>query len=63
MKNKLMKSAFAALAAITIGSTVAPVVSAASENKEFDNTNENTQVFVLPTNSKILPNSSYQDQK
>lgn len=59
MKNKLMKSAFAALAAVTIGSTVAPVVSAASENSG-DNTE--TQTFVIPKSnnsaSSLVPKST-----
>lgn len=53
MKNKLMKSAFAALAAVTIGSTVAPVVSAASEN---NGDNSETQTFVVPQSSNSANN-------
>lgn len=53
MKNKLMKSAFAALAAVTIGSTVAPAVSAASENS---GDNSETQTFVVPKFSNSANN-------
>lgn len=56
MKNKLMKSAFAALAAVTIGSTVAPVVSAASEN---NGDNSETQTFVVPTTTTNIYWSNY----